>query len=202
MMNKIVIYIHGQGGNPDESGHYKIMFPDYEIVGLNYMSQTPWDAKKEFAELYDDICKDKKEVIIIANSIGAYFALNSLNDKAVSKAYFISPVVDMKKIIEDLMLQFGVTEEELHIRGSIKTSLGQELSWKYYCYVRNNPIIWRIPTHILYGSADNMISETAIREFADSINGTLTVMENGEHWFHTDEQMEFLDNWINYYQKQ
>ena len=21
-------------------------------------------------------------------------------------------------------------------------------------------------------------------------------MENGEHWFHTDEQMKFLDNWI------
>jgi len=24
----------------------------------------------------------------------------------------------------------------------------------------------------------------------------LTVMEEGEHWFHTDEQMRFLDNWI------
>jgi hypothetical protein len=22
------------------------------------------------------------------------------------------------------------------------------------------------------------------------------VMEEGEHWFHTDEQMRFLDNWI------
>mgnify|MGYP007037201117 CR=1 FL=1 len=21
-------------------------------------------------------------------------------------------------------------------------------------------------------------------------------MKNGEHWFHTKEQMEFLDNWI------
>jgi hypothetical protein len=24
----------------------------------------------------------------------------------------------------------------------------------------------------------------------------LTVMEEGEHWFHTDEQMRFLDNWV------
>ena len=24
----------------------------------------------------------------------------------------------------------------------------------------------------------------------------LTVMENGEHWFHTEEQMKFLDEWI------
>jgi len=21
-------------------------------------------------------------------------------------------------------------------------------------------------------------------------------MDGGEHWFHTDEQMQFLDNWI------
>jgi len=24
----------------------------------------------------------------------------------------------------------------------------------------------------------------------------LTVMEEGKHWFHTDEQMRFLDNWV------
>ncbi len=24
----------------------------------------------------------------------------------------------------------------------------------------------------------------------------LTVMPNGEHWFHTEEQMQFLDRWI------
>ena len=24
----------------------------------------------------------------------------------------------------------------------------------------------------------------------------LTVMENGEHWFHTAEQLAFLDGWV------
>ena len=27
-------------------------------------------------------------------------------------------------------------------------------------------------------------------------NTHLTVMENGEHWFHTDEQLAFLDVWM------
>ena len=27
-------------------------------------------------------------------------------------------------------------------------------------------------------------------------DATLTVMEGGEHWFHTEEQMDFLDRWI------
>ena len=27
-------------------------------------------------------------------------------------------------------------------------------------------------------------------------NAGLTVMKNGEHWFHTKEEMDFLDQWI------
>lgn len=43
---------------------------------------------------------------------------------------------------------------------------------------------------------DNLTSGKTIWEFASQTGATLTVMQNGEHWFHTDEQMEFLDNWI------
>ena len=35
-----------------------------------------------------------------------------------------------------------------------------------------------------------------ISEFANKTGAALTIMKNGEHWFHTDEQMKFLDNWI------
>lgn len=64
------------------------------------------------------------------------------------------------------------------------------------CYVREHPIRWSVPTHILYGEKDNLISLETISKFSNRINASLTVMKNGEHWFHTDEQMEFLDNWI------
>jgi len=37
---------------------------------------------------------------------------------------------------------------------------------------------------------------TAISDFANKHRATLTVMEGGEHWFRTEEQMLFLDNWI------
>ena len=36
-----------------------------------------------------------------------------------------------------------------------------------------------------------------MKNFAEKINATLTVMKGGEHWFHTDEEMKFLDEWIN-----
>lgn len=55
-------------------------------------------------------------------------------------------------------------------------------------------VIWDASTNILYGEKDNLISFETISKFAEKINASLTVMPNGEHWFHTDEQMNFLDD--------
>lgn len=32
--------------------------------------------------------------------------------------------------------------------------------------------------------------------FANKINAKLITVKDGEHWFHTDEQMNFLDKWF------
>ena len=33
-------------------------------------------------------------------------------------------------------------------------------------------------------------------DLKDKINADLTILDNGEHWVHTNEQMKFLDNWF------
>ena len=43
---------------------------------------------------------------------------------------------------------------------------------------------------------DDLISLDTITRFANKHQASLTVMQDGEHWFHTEEQMLFLDNWI------
>ena len=196
-MDKVVIYIHGKGGNAEESSHYKPLFSDCDVVGLNYTAQYPWEAKEEFPSLFDLICKHYKSVQIVANSIGAYFAMNALSDKQIEKAYFISPIVNMEKLIADMMYWANVTEDELRDKKEIKTTFGGTLSWEYLCYVKENPTTWKIPTNILFGEKDNLTSYATISEFTKQTNATLTVMRNGEHWFHTEEQMKFLDEWIN-----
>ena len=35
-----------------------------------------------------------------------------------------------------------------------------------------------------------------ISGFAEKHNANLTVMDGGRHWFHTEDQMRFLDEWI------
>lgn len=102
----------------------------------------------------------------------------------------------MDRLISDMMFWANVTDDILREQKEIQTTFGETLSWKYLCYVRENPITWTIPTHVLYGEQDNLTSYETILEFVRQTQATLTVMKRGEHWFHTEEQMRFLDNWI------
>lgn len=196
MMDQIIIYIHGQGGNADEAKHYESLFENQKVIGIDYKSETPWEAAEEFPKLYDALAGKYKSVILIASSIGAYFAMNGLADRRIEKTFFISPIVDMEKLIMDTMAFANINEDELREAGVIKTSFGQTLSWEYLSYVRKHQINWTIPTDILYGEKDAMTSIETISKFAKRVGAKLTVMKNGEHWFHTEEQMSFLDDWI------
>lgn len=130
-------------------------------------------------------------ILLIANSIGAYFAMSSLSALHIDRALFISPVADMEKLICDMMNRANVTEDELRARGEIPTEFGETLSWDYRCCLRAHPIKWSVPSRILYGEHDNLTSLEKISFFAQRIGAPLTVMNGGEHWFHTEEQMEF-----------
>ena len=191
-----ILYIHGKGGSAIESEHYKLLFPHCEVIGLDYQTFTPWETGQEIRIVVEELKSKYENVILIANSIGAFFSMNSGIDEMVYKAYFISPIVDMEKLITDMMKWTNVTEQELESKGIIHTDFGEDLSWEYLSYVRSHPIEWQVPTQILYGRNDHLTSLETITRFANKHQATLTVMEGGEHWFHTEEQMAFLDNWI------
>ena len=191
-----VIYIHGKGGNAAEAEHYNLLFPSCNVIGLEYKSFTPWDAGKEIREAINGLKTDYDRIILIANSIGAFFAMSANIEKDISRAFFISPIVDMEKLITDMMIWAGITESELQKKGTIHTDFGEELSWEYLYYVREHPVSWNVPTDILYGSEDNLTSIDTMTAFAQAHHANLTIMDGGDHWFHTDEQMKFLDNWI------
>ena len=150
-MNNIVVYVHGKGGSAEEAAHYKALFPDSEVIGFDYLAQTPWEAKEEFPPFFAGLRQHCGRLILIANSIGAFFSLSALDETLVDQALLISPVVDMDKLIGNI---------------------------------------------ILYGERDNLTSLETISAFAEGIGAELTFMPGGEHWFHTEEQMWFLDHWI------
>ena len=154
-MKDLIVYVHGKGGSAGEAAYYKTLFPNSEVIGFDYRSQTPWEAKKEFLAFFTEQRGRCEHLTLVANSIGAFFALSSLDETLVDRAYLISPIGDMEKLICDMMQWSGVTEQELALT-SIET----------------------------------------VSAFAKLHHADLTVIPGGEHWFHTDEQMQFLDKWI------
>lgn len=195
-MKDRIIYVHGKGGSVEEAEHYRGLFPEAEVVGFDYHAQTPWEAREEFPQFFAEQRKRCDHLTLIANSIGAFFAMSSLDGTLIDQARFISPVVDMEKLIGNMMMWANVTERELAEKSEIPTRFGETLSWPYLCYVREHPIVWQVPTRILYGEHDTLTDLETISVFAKRVGAELTIMQGGEHWFHTEQQMRFLDDWI------
>ena len=144
-MKNIVIYVHGKGGSAQEAEHYGTLFPDAEVVGFDYRAQTPWEAKEEFLRFFAGQRERCGSLVLVANSIGAYFSMCASAETLIDRAYFISPIVDMEKLICKMMAWAGVTEQELAEKSEIPTEFGETLSWNYLCYVREHPLYWRVP---------------------------------------------------------
>jgi len=102
----------------------------------------------------------------------------------------------MEQLILDMMGWAKVSEQELAQKGEIPTDFGETLSWKYLCFVREHPIDWKVPTEILYAEHDHLTSLQTVTRFAETHNAHLTMLEGGEHWFHTESQLAFLDRWM------
>ena len=193
---QIMVYVHGKGGSAEEAKHYIPLFPDCSVIGFDYHAQTPWDAKEEFPRFFAAQRKRCDRLTLVANSIGVFFSMSSLDETLIDQAYFISPVVDMEQLILNMMQWAHVTEPELAEKQEIPTDFGETLSWSYLLYVRKHPISWKVPTRILYGAKDHLTSMETISAFSAQTSAELTVMPEGEHWFHAEEQMQFLGNWV------
>ena len=138
-----------------------------------------------------------KKISLYGSSIGAYYSLLAFRDVKLEKSLFVSPILDMEKLIRDMMGWAGVTWAQLQQAGEIPTAFGETLSWKYLTYAAEHRIIkWNSPTAILYAGQDHLTARETARDFAQRFGCTVTVMENGEHWFHTEEQLAVLDAWL------
>ena len=195
-MKRAILYVHGKGGSAGEADRLRTICPGFAVLGVDYRGELPWEAAPQIAAAYDEVRRQYDHIILLANSIGAYFAMLALGDRALDRALFVSPVLDMERLILDMMGRAGVSEQTLRERGEIPTDFGETLSWEYLSYVREHPIAWQAPTEILYAGGDHLVSRQSVERFAAEHGAGLTVLEDGEHWFHTEEQLAFLDNWV------
>lgn len=195
-MKKAIIYVHGKGGSALEAENFKKNCPGFDMIGIDYQEYLPWIVREKIQIKYDEIKFNYGQIDLVANSIGVYFSMLALQNSSINKALFISPILDMKKSIYDKLQLLGLTTADLENEGEIAIPSSENLSWKYLKFVEDNPIVWKIPTEILYGQNDDHTSKETLDSFVQSHNAHVTIMENGQHWFHTKEQVNFLNHWM------
>lgn len=210
--SKVFIAIHGNMSNKEDKvieilankvtnkGYQLISFdlPEHgeRKIDTNYLCKVQ-NCVNDLKQIIEYAKASYNEINIWACSIGAYFSLLAYKDEDLKQCLFLSPVVNMKIIIENMMLWSNTTEKELNEKQEIKTDFGQTLYWDYYLYVKENPITnWNKKTYILYGNKDNMQNESIIKNFSSEFNCDLTILKNGEHYFHTEEQLNFYNDWL------
>lgn len=98
-----VLFLHGLGGSAAEAEHYRPLFPDCDVIGLDYHGIEPWTAGEEIRDAVFGLCGTYRRLSLIGYSIGAFLAMHADVDALLERAYFISPVVDMESIILALM---------------------------------------------------------------------------------------------------
>ena len=72
-MKRLIVYVHGKGGSAQEAEHYKSLFPKDEVIGFDYRSQTPWQAKKEFFAFFSH-CTLLRYLLLCLDSLQIRFS--------------------------------------------------------------------------------------------------------------------------------
>ncbi len=210
---KAFIAVHGNISNKEDEV-IKILADvvakkGYQLISFDLPEHGERKDKKDYLCKVQNCVKDLNtvmnsvkdkydEINLWACSMGAFFSMLAYKEVDINQCLFLSPVVNMKIIIDNLMSWSNVTEEELKAKQEIKTDFGQVLYWDYYEYVKCHPITsWDKNTSILYGKNDKLQSYSLIEDFSNRFKCGIIEFENGEHYFHTEEQLEFYKNWLN-----
>ena len=179
---------------------YQVLSFDLPEHGDRKQERTPCKVTfcmADLARVMEYARQSWRRYSVFACSIGAYFTLMTYQDEPLDKALFLSPVVDMRRLIETMMQWFSVTPEMLRESGEIVTPIGKTLDWDYYTYVKEHPVRnWRTATGILYGEQDQLCEQAVVRRFAESFGCGMEIVPGGEHFFHTEDQLRQFSSWL------
>lgn len=210
--SKVFIAVHGNMSNKEDEVikilAEKAALKGYQVLSFDLPEHgerkenvdylcNPQNCVNDLKKIMEYAKENYEEINLWACSMGAYFSLLAYRNENVKKSAFLSPVVNMKLIIDNMMKYSNVSEDKLKEKQEIRTNFGPVLYWDYYEYVKENPItFWNIKTNILYGSKDNMQDKETITNFCNEFNCKLTLLDDGEHYFHTKQQIQFYNNWL------
>ena len=201
------LFVHGLCGNKEEGERFAALVnpKGWQVLAVDLPEHNgrqdgvrlvPWEAVPELEKIRDYAKSRWQRLGTRAISLGAWLTLQAFAGENVEQCLLSSPLVDMEEMIHGMMEQAGVSEERLQAEGEIPVPGRQTLSWRYLCWAREHPTpIISKKTAVLYGSQDEMIPRRTVDEYCRRASASLTVMDGAVHWFHTEEQRAFMENW-------
>lgn len=212
---KLLIYLHGRMGCKEEAASLVPHFcpKGYQILAVDLPEHgsrrpehgerqkdptdkkecLPWVVIPEWTAMLAWVRERYEHISFCAVSMSAWFLMRSFRDERFEKAYFISPIVDMRRVIEDMMARAGVTASDLGWKQFIPTDEGM-LIWDYYAYAAYQPINrWDTPTEVLYAKGDVLQPQSTIEAYANRFGWHVTVID-GQHWISLDTPA--LQDWL------
>jgi uncharacterized protein len=206
---RLMIAVHGAMSSKDD---HEILAEEAAAKGFQVLSFdlpehgerkaeedacTPPNAVRDLLAVMAYAKTISSRISLFACSLGAYFSLLAYADQTIEQCLFLSPLLDMHHLIQNMMAALNVSEERLETEKVIENPYGPKLDWEYYCYVKAHPIErWDPPTSILYGSADNVTEIEVVNNFVKRFQCSLQVLEGGEHYFHTEDQLRVFREWL------
>lgn len=206
---RVVIAVHGAQSSKLDVPFCLLAetFPDRQILSFDLPEHgertedlarcSPQVCIRELSDVLDYAAHRWRRIDLFAVSMGAYFSLLACREREISHVWFLSPVVDMVRLTQDMMSWFGISEERLRKEKVIATPMGQTLDWDNYGYIRRHPVGgWPFLTDILRGDGDTLCAEETVTGFAKRFHCRLRTVEGAGHWFHTPEELDAVRLWL------
>ena len=126
--SKVFIAVHGNMSNKEDEVikilAEKVIGKGYQLLSFDLPEHGERKNDTAYLGKVQNCVKDLKQIIEYAKlnyneinlwacSMGAYFSLLAYKDEKLKQCVFLSPVVDMKTIIDNMMLWSNTTEEEI-----------------------------------------------------------------------------------------
>lgn len=207
--DRLIVAVHGMMGSKDDfeplaeeaaaKGFQVLSFdlPEHGGRKREGIACNPPNAVKDLTSVMEYAQTLSSRISLYACSLGAYFSLLTYPDTQLEQCLFQSPVVDMSRLISNMMKAAGVSEERLKEERVIANPYGPQLEWAYYSYVKAHPIEkWAFRTAIVMGADDEVSEVDAVKGFASRFAADLTLLEGSQHYLHTVEEIGAIRTWI------
>jgi hypothetical protein len=207
--DRLIIAVHGMMGRKEDfellaeeagiKGFQLLSFdlPEHgERKSENYTCNPP-NGIKDLTTILNYARGLSSHISLYACSQGAYFSLLAFQNETFELCLFQSPVVNMQRLIANMMQAADVSEERLQAEKVIANPYGPQLEWDYYSYVKAHPIEkWGSTTSILMGSEDEVSEVDAVKAFATRFDAGLQLLQGSKHYLHTEEEVNEIRKWL------